>query len=156
MIKYRQDNGYDVKAASDEAAYVETMPSLTVQSQADEADINVMMKRFGVTGKFPENLRVPQFGDYSHITDFASAWKVIQDAASEFMTLPAEVRSRFENNPQLFLEFVEDGRNLDELRKMGLAKPLPASSEAPGAAIAGGGAVQGTPPSGSAPAGSSS
>ena len=42
---------YDKEKNSDECANKTIGPSLTVQSMAVDADLNVMLKRFGVTGK---------------------------------------------------------------------------------------------------------
>lgn len=125
-VVYRRPNQYDVRAASDEAA----IPpgghgeSLTVQAHAEDADINVMMRRFGVTGRLPENVRVPQYADFSEVSDFRSALHSVMEAQDNFMQLDAAVRQRFSNDPQLFLDFCSDPANLPELRKMGLAKEI--------------------------------
>ena len=39
------------------------------------------------------------------------------------MTMPADVRARFNNDPALFVDFCSDEANLDEMRKLGLAVP---------------------------------
>lgn len=114
----RSPYNYDLDAASDETAYRETSKSLTVQSMTEDADLNVMMARFGVTGKMPENVRLPQYGDFSHITDFQSAMNAVTEAEEEFMSLPASVRARFENNPQLLLDFCENPANISEVKKL--------------------------------------
>jgi phage internal scaffolding protein len=121
-MKFRKHFDYDVTAASDEAVVKVIGESLTVQSQAEDADINVLMKRFGITGKFPENVRVPTYGDFTGVSDFRSALDAIRLAQDGFMELPAELRARFENDPQKLLEFCADGRNMDEARKLGLLK----------------------------------
>lgn len=124
-IKYRAHNGYDTEAASNETAIDPTTwgPSLTIQSMTEDADINVMMKRYGVTGKFPENTRIPQYGDYSGITDFRTALEAIANAQEDFMRYPADFRARFDNDPQRFLEFTADPANRPEMAKLGLLKP---------------------------------
>lgn len=114
---------YDMNAASEASAlYTEPdAPSRTVQSAKDDADINVIVKRFGLTGAMPQNLRLPQYGDYTGINDFHSAMNVVRQAQETFMELPADVRARFGNDPQAFLEFASDPENFKELVKMGLA-----------------------------------
>lgn len=129
----RSPFNYDVKAASDSTS-VEPgpEPSLTVQSMSEEADINVMMKRYGITGKMPESPYVPQYGDFSQVQDFRTGLMAIQAASEQFMLYPADFRARFDNDPQLFLEFCENPANRPEMAKLGL---LRASQEAPGAPI---------------------
>lgn len=123
-IKYRAHNNYDVEQASDEVAYHETMPSLTVQSQAEDADINVLMERYGVTGKMPENPRVPVYGDFTGVKDYQSALESVIQADAAFGELPAAVRAKFDNDPQKLLEFVNNDANIEAARTMGLLKPL--------------------------------
>lgn len=97
--------------------------SRTQQSQKDEADINMIVKRFGLTGQLPSNVRAPTFGDFDQVNDFQTAMNVIVEAERSFMKMPAEVRSRFNHSPQLFVEFCSDEKNLPEMRKLGLAIP---------------------------------
>lgn len=122
---------YDGDERSLETGYVETMESKTIQSQKDEADINNIVRMFGVTGRLPEGVRVPTYGDFSLVDDYRSAIDAITAAEQSFMAMPADTRSKFQNDPQQFLEFCTDERNLDEMRKMGLAVPktVPASDE---------------------------
>lgn len=99
-------------------------PSLTQQHYAEEADINVMMARFGVTGHMPQSLRLPTYGDFTGVTDFRSAMDVVVRAQNEFMTLPPDIRARFGNDPHQIISFLSDPDNDAEARKLGLIKPL--------------------------------
>lgn len=101
-------------------------PSLTQQQFAEEADINVMMARFGVTGHMPSSIRMPTYGDFSGVGDYRSAMDVVVKAQNEFMTLPPDVRLRFGNDPQQLIAFLENPSNADEARKLGLVN-LPAT-----------------------------
>lgn len=101
--------------------------SRTKQSFAKEADINNIMKRASKTGvlidpAFVSNRR-PYFGDFSDV-DFRVNVDRISQVNQAFMCLPAEVRSRFANDPGLLLDFVADSKNADEARKLGLLPPL--------------------------------
>lgn len=96
-------------------------PTLAQQQFKDDADINVLLERFKVTGQLPEGIRIPTYGDFSDIVDFRSANDAIRRATASFMDLPANLRARFQNDPQVFLEFCSDKENLPELRKLGLA-----------------------------------
>lgn len=96
--------------------------SLTQQHQAEEADINTIVRRFGVTGHLPESARPVFFGDFDDVFDFQSAQNAVIAADRAFMALPADLRARFANDPQKFVEFCSDEANVEELRKLGLAK----------------------------------
>lgn len=117
----RAYRAYDADAVSEETGLRCEDVSKAVQSQKDEADINVIVRNFGLTGKIPEGIRVPEFGDFEFVGDYRTAIEAVRAADASFMALPAEVRSRFENDPQRFLEFCADAGNLEEMRKLGLA-----------------------------------
>lgn len=100
-------------------------PTKTRQSQADEADINKLVARYGLGGAFPAPARLPEYQDFDDIFDFQSAMDTLNAAEKTFQSIPAKLRARFENNPQKFLEFVTDPENKDELVKLGLRNPDP-------------------------------
>lgn len=95
----------------------------TVQSQAEEADINTIVRRFGLTGHMPEGVRPPMYGDFDTIGDYREAIEAVKAAERSFMAMPADVRYRFDNDPGSFVDFCSDPRNIDEMRKLGLAVP---------------------------------
>ena len=41
------------------------------------------------------------------------------------MQFPADVRSKFDNDPVKFVGFLEDSQNYDEALKLGIVKPRP-------------------------------
>lgn len=125
----RAYRSYDPDVVSDETGLECKDPSLAVQSQRDEADINTIVRNFGITGKLPENVRVPSYGDFDVVDDYRSAIEAVRAAEGSFMQMPADVRSRFENDPQQFLDFCMNPDNLEEMRKLGLA--VPAKVEVP-------------------------
>lgn len=130
----RSARNYDRNAASRAAGLGPFEESRTVQSDAQEADINVIVARFGLTGLMPQNVRPPIEADFVDIYDFHSAMQAMRAATESFDSMPAKVRERFNNDPGLFVDFClqeKDGKlaNLEEMRKLGLAvdevKPLP-------------------------------
>lgn len=125
MPSYRAYSFYDSAVLSVATGLACRDPSLAVQSQKDEADINTIVRNFGVTGKLPQNVRVPTFGDFDTVDDYRSALEAMRVAESSFMAMPSSVRERFENDPQRFVEFCSDSSNLEEMRKLGLAVPAP-------------------------------
>lgn len=134
-MKMRAAFGYDSDAASKEAgmAFTEVDPttgeivpqrSLTQQQFKEECDINEIVRRFGLTGKVPETFQAPVSGDFTGVTDFHSAMLAVRRAEEAFMELPGELRERFNHDPGRLIAFLEDGRNLEEARKLGLV-PMP-------------------------------
>lgn len=99
---------------------VSTSDDLTVQAYKDETDINVMMRRFKVTGQLPVNAQEARYGDFSSPVDFQEALNRVIAARSEFDRLPADLRDRFGNDPARLLAFLSDERNADEAVKLGL------------------------------------
>lgn len=114
---------YDFVARSNAAGLLCEDPSKTVQSDMEDADINVIVSRYAVTGQLPQSDRVPQYADYEGVFDFRSAQEAILQAQRDFMSMPAKVRAEFDNNPQIFLEFASDPNNIDDMRRLGLAVP---------------------------------
>lgn len=134
-IQYRGVNTYDTDAASDETAIDTVGESMTIQAHTADADINQLMKRFGVTAKMPEDPEAMARAMWGFdatatpITDFRSALEAVNRANEGFMQFPAELRARFDNDPGKFIAYTQDPKNLEELRKFGLATPAPAAPE---------------------------
>lgn len=121
----RSPYNYDMSEATLETALSCPEESLAVQSAAEEADINTIVRRFGLTGELPNDIQMPQSGDYTGVGDFQSAMNVVRAAQEEFLRVPAEIRARFSHDPQLFSEFFNDPANQDEAIRMGLATRRP-------------------------------
>lgn len=119
----RNPYNYDMSAAGDESGLSCKDPSLAQQNMKDECDINVIVKRFGITGELPTGARIPTYGDFEQIDDFRTAYEIVTAAQDAFAHLPASLRVRFNNDPHEFVEFCENPANLAELRALGLAVP---------------------------------
>lgn len=105
--------------------------SRTKGSFKAECDVNNILERYQRTGVITHVRNSPgAFGDFSRVGDYQSALNQVLKAQDAFMTLPAEVRDRFKNDPGRFIEFVEDPKNGQELVKLGLAVPSKHSKEA--------------------------
>lgn len=100
--------------------------SLTHQSMAPECDINRIMLKWQKTGIIEHaNTYQGQYGDFTNLpADYHVAMNQIVATNEMFMSLPSSLRKRFNNDPGQFLEFVEDEDNRDEMRKLGLLKPV--------------------------------
>lgn len=98
-------------------------PSLAKQSFAEEVDINTIVRRFGLTGQLPENVRMPTYGDFTGLSDFRDAMNAVVAARESFDLMPAAVRARFHNDPAEFVDFCSDSKNQDEALSLGLIAP---------------------------------
>lgn len=101
------DPRYDAVELSDLTALTRFEPSLVQQQFKEEVDINTIMRRFNATGSFPEWRREGIYGDFSGIYDYEDAEAKVAEVDRRFMGLPAELRERFENNPQKLMEAVQ-------------------------------------------------
>lgn len=119
----RTPYNYDRDEVSFETGLACEDPSLAIQSDAIDADINEIVRRFGVTGTLPQVEMPPTYGDFEGVVDYHTAMNLIADANSRFLELPADVRAKFENDPGKFVAFCSDEKNLAEMRELGLAIP---------------------------------
>lgn len=92
--------------------------SRTRQSDAHAADINHIMRNYLPGGI----VRSGVFVDWSdpascHLVD---AYHKVMHGVELFATLPSRLRSRFNNDPGLLLEFLQDSINRDEAIELGL------------------------------------
>jgi len=95
----RNPYNYDMALASEESGLLCKDPSLAQQHMKDECDINVLVERFGVTGKFPVTAIEPSYGDFSGVGDYHTALNAIKAADTAFMGLPAKLRAKFDHDP---------------------------------------------------------
>lgn len=111
---------YDTNQASDMSALHCLDKSLASQSEKADADINEIVRRFGITGELPSNFRPPQYGDFTELSDYRSALQAVRDAAETFMEMPADLRARFQNDPAQLIDFLADEANRAEAQSLGL------------------------------------
>lgn len=100
-------------------------PSMTVQSEKNACDINVIMDRY-LNQEIPlvDPMRMrsgePQFGDFSEIPNLQDAQNKLIEAQEMFMQLPAKIRRRFDNDPTAFIDFVQNPDNKSEMEELGI------------------------------------
>lgn len=100
-------HNYDTRMVSDETATPIVGESLTQQHFTEEVDINVIVRRFGLTGQLPQAVSAGVYGDFTGISDFDSALETIERTRERFMALPAELRERFDNDPAVLVRYAE-------------------------------------------------
>ena len=133
-IYLRTPYNYDLDAASNESGLHCEDVTLTQQHFKDECDINNILRQFNITGLLPESPLSPRYGDFTGIGDYHSALNSVIAAEEGFMALPAQIRSRFENDPAKLIDFLDNPENKNEAISLGLinnTEELPQAVEIP-------------------------
>jgi phage internal scaffolding protein len=113
-----------------------TGESLTQQHFQEECDILNIIKRHDRNGIIEHVQRgQARYGDFSEIADYREALDLVQDANTEFMKIPSDIRKKFNNNPGEFLNFVNNPENEEEMITMGFVKKSEDVSSSPETAI---------------------
>jgi len=98
-------------------------PSMTKESYAKDADINVIVSRFLKTGELPSNLKDNGWTSQDFTSapeDYQTALNLVNAARDQFLTLPAKLRDRFHNDPHKLELWLSDPANLEDSYKFGL------------------------------------
>lgn len=121
-VFFRTPFNYDAMSVSNETGLKCLDPTLAQQSFKDDADINVILERFNITGELTSSSSIePRYGDFlDSPVDYKQALDVVMAAQSTFNGLPAFLRTRFDNDAAKFVDFVSDERNRDEALELGL------------------------------------
>jgi len=92
----------------------------TEQHHKKECDINCIIKKYDKTGLINHVSKFEaKYGDFTGM-EFSNMQNIVANANSAFQELPAEIRSRFKNNPKNLVEFMEHPENREEAIKLGL------------------------------------
>lgn len=119
----RAPGQYDARAVSDETALFCKDPSLAQQQFKDDGDVNSIMQKFLRTNDmslFQQGN--PQYGDFTGVNDLQTALNIVIAAEEAFTALPARIRNRFDNDPVQFANFLNDKKNFDEAKELGLLR----------------------------------
>ena len=128
----RTPYNYDGDKVSDETGLSCPEPTLAQQNFKEECDINNIVRNFGLTGELPGQTISPQYGDFTGVLDYHSAVNAVLAAQDQFMELPAQMRSRFDNDPAKLIDFLQNEENREEAIKLGLvAAPISVETETP-------------------------
>lgn len=108
-------------------------PGRTKQADEEACNINNIMKRYTQRGILPFQRGDFQYGNFIDAPTYIESMQKISEAQEAFNSLPAALRSRFENDAAKFLEFVQDPGNADEMVELKLAQRIekPAPRETP-------------------------
>lgn len=119
---------YDPVEEHDHCGIEFTMPSLTVQDEKDETDINCIVNKYAdgqkgiMTLDLGDNSQYAylQFGDATLPGDYSTALELVSGVREEFYSLPAYVRAKFGHDPMNFISQLNDPETLEYLQQQGL------------------------------------
>ena len=133
MFELRVVGVYDSDMVSDETSFVCEGESMTHQEFKEESDINTIIDRFGI-GENPVEAQkwVTNVDIADAPNNYQDVMNQLNEARDQFMSIPAKIRSQFDNDPAKFVDFVSDPSNIDEMIRLGLAvqRPEPVPSDA--------------------------
>lgn len=124
----RFKTAYDPVEDHDHCGIEFTMPSLTVQDEKDETDINYIVNKYADGQKGIMTLDLGdssqyaylQFGDATLPGDYSTALELVSGVREEFYSLPAYVRAKFGHDPMNFINQLNNPETLEYLRREGL------------------------------------
>lgn len=125
-MKFR--TAYDSVEEHDHCGIEFTMPSLAVQDEKDETDINYIVNKYADGHRGIATLDLGdssqyaylQFGDATLPGDYSTALELVSGVREEFYSLPAYVRAKFGHDPMNFIDHLNDPATLEYLRQQGL------------------------------------
>lgn len=124
----RFKTSYDPVEEHDHCGIEFTMPSLTVQDEKDETDINYIVNKYADGQKGIATLDLGdssqyaflQFGDATLPGDYSTALELVSGVREEFYSLPAYVRAKFGHDPMNFINQLNNPETLEYLQQQGL------------------------------------
>jgi len=121
---------------------------ITKQSDAEACDINNIIYQFTKTGQINHiNEQAASYTDLPNQLDYQESLNILQQAQEAFETLPALMRKKYDNDPALFLEALQNPDEREYLTEMGVFQrpPSPPPEASPRPAGAAGEAAGSTP-----------
>lgn len=110
---------------------VNQAPDMAQSQYEKECDVTQIMKKADATGQLT-HLAAHQgtYVDLVGAPDFMEMNNKVIRAQQAFMTLPAELRAKCNNDPAQFLAMLADSKNDEELIRLGVkAKPIPKQTD---------------------------
>lgn len=121
----RLDGSLDIGFENDE-------PSMADPSFEADTNVNNVMKKHGgsMESAFQARRLQGAYADLSNIPDYQTMLKTVQHAQDTFNAMPADLRKKFDNDPQKLISFLSDPNNKNEAITLGLVnKPAPSNDE---------------------------
>lgn len=103
---------------------VNTEPSMTHQEFKDDCDVNLILARFLKTGQMPPwQSQTGVYADLTQLPSYEEAMNTVVHGNRAFEQLPAHIKQRFGQSPQMLMDFLADPANDEEAVKLGLMNP---------------------------------
>lgn len=110
-------------------------PTMTIQSEKDNCDINVIMNRYATCGTplpYRSDGVQPVYADVSELGDYMENFHRCKQAEEMFNNLPSALRKELDNNPANLLPFIQNEKNKERCYEYGLLnKPIMEAPQAP-------------------------
>lgn len=122
---------YDDVESHDHYGKVFNLPSLALQDEKEESDINYIVNKYcdGQRGIATLDLgnsdiyQYLQFGDATLPGDYETALDLVSGVREEFYTLPSKLRAEFNHDPMEFVQRLNRPETLNLLQEYGLYTP---------------------------------
>lgn len=113
-------------------------PTMTIQSEKDNCDINVIMNRYATNGTplpYRSDGLQPVYADVSELGDYMENFQRCKQAEEMFNALPSALRKELDNNPANLLPFIQNEKNKERCYEYGLLnRPVVEAPQAPAVA----------------------
>jgi phage internal scaffolding protein len=128
-ITWRTPGNYDQDKVSEETGIICLKEEDRAQQQfLKDTDINELVKRFGMTGEFPQARQIAEYMDLTDVPiDFHDLMNRARKGQEAFESLPANVRDYFRNDVGNFIDFIQDEENYTEGVRLGIYSEAPES-----------------------------
>jgi phage internal scaffolding protein len=106
---------------------INDQPTKTQQQFKDHVNVNKIIQKYQRTGDktLIESSKLGVYADTTLFKDFQSAKNKVIDAEKAFLSIPSNVRDRFNNDPAQLISFLADKTKIEESIQLGL-RPKPA------------------------------
>lgn len=95
-------------------------PSMTEQHHKNACDVNYILEVFNRTGQLP----APTQGIYDDVSNrpdnLLDCMNVVREANELFMSIPSDIRAKFNNDPVVLLDWISRAENREEAENIGL------------------------------------
>lgn len=101
---------------------INTLPTRTQQQFKEQCDVNNIMAKYKKTGSITHirNAQEGVYMDLTEIPDLLTARLQLQQAETAFLSIPATIRNKFENDPVKLISFLSNPQNHQEAISLGL------------------------------------
>lgn len=100
-----------------------TIQYFTEQQYKDTCDVNKIIQKYDKHGLITHVSSIEaKYGDMTG-ADYKTAMDLVVNMRTMFNELPSEIRKRFDNSPEKYLNFMEDPANRKEAIDLGLINP---------------------------------